>query len=86
MEEKIFVGYGYGRFQTDRGDMMDYCNVFVLEPFKGAETDDYHFNGQKAMKYSCVSPKVFEGIKPGTTVQCYFDSSKKVSYMVPIKA
>lgn len=31
MEEKVFVGYGYGRFKNDRGDMQEYCNVFMLE-------------------------------------------------------
>ena len=86
MEEKIFVGYGYGRFQNDSGIMQEYCNVFVLEPFKGPEGNDYHFGGQKAVKYKCVSPKVWEGVKPGDTVQCYFDSSKRVSYMVSVKA
>lgn len=86
MEEKMFVGFGYGKFQNDRGEMQDYCNVFVLEGFNGAENADYHFGGQKAVKYGCVSPKVWEGIQPGTKVQCYFDSRKKVSYMVPCKA
>ena len=50
MEEKVFVGYGYGRFKNDRGDMQEYCNVFMLEDFTGSESDDYHFGGQKAVK------------------------------------
>lgn len=36
MEEKTFVGYGYGRFKTDRDEMQEYCNVFMLEDFNGA--------------------------------------------------
>jgi hypothetical protein len=85
MEEKIFVGFNHGRFRKDDGTMQDYCNVFVLEPFAGSENNDYHFGGQKAAKYGCVSPDLFKDIKPGTRVQCYFDSKKKVSYIVPVK-
>lgn len=84
MEEKIFMGYNYGRFQNAQGAMQDYCNCFMLEPFSGTESPDYHFAGQKAVKYGCTSPKVFEGIKPGTKVRCSFDSKKKISYMVPV--
>ena len=83
MEEKVFVGYGYGRFQNDSGQMQAYCNVFVLEPFSGSENEDYHYGGQKAMKYGCTSPDIFKNIKPGTKVRCFFDSRKKISYMVP---
>ena len=82
MEEKEFVGYSYGRFKDDQGRMRDYCNIFVLEPFSGSENDDYHFSGRKAVKYGCVSTGVFEGIDVGTRVMCFFDSKKKVSYMV----
>lgn len=83
MEEKIFVGFNYGRFETENGKKQDYCNVFMLEDFGGEENEDYHFSGQKAMKYGCVSPDVFKGIKIGETVKVFFDSKKKVSYMVP---
>ncbi len=83
MEEKTFVGFNYGRFQNDAGNMQDYCNVFVLEPFSGEENNDYHFSGQKAAKYGCVSPDVFKDIKIGMKVKCFFDSKKKISYMVP---
>ena len=83
MEEKIFVGYGYGRFKNDQGMMQDYCNVFVLENFSGSENEDYHFGGQKAVKYGCTSPDLWKGIEFGTRVRCFFDSKKKISYMVP---
>jgi len=83
MEEKIFVGYGYGRFKNDQGMMQDYCNVFVLEEFSGSESEDYHFGGQKAVKYGCTSPDLWKGIEFGTRVKCFFDSKKKISYMVP---
>ena len=83
MEEKILTGWNWGQFQNDSGQMQDYCNVFVLEPFSGAENETYHFTGQKAMKYGCVSPEVFKGIAPMTKVCVFFDSKKKVSYMVP---
>lgn len=56
MEEKIFVGYGCSRFKTDDGQMWDYCSVFALENLTSAESNDYHFGGQKAVKYGCASP------------------------------
>ena len=84
MEEKVFVGYNFGQFQNDEGRMQDYCNVFMLEDFGGQERNDYHFTGQKAVKYGCVSPDVFKDIKVGMKVRCFFDSKKKVSYMVAV--
>lgn len=84
MEEKTFVGYGYGKFQNERGEMQPYCNVFVLENFNGTENADYHFSGQKAAKYKCVSPDVWKDIKVGTRVRCFFDSRNRISYMVPV--
>ena len=85
MEEKIFVGFQYGRFQTESGQMQDYCNAFVLEDFAGSESADYHFQGQKASKYKCVSPKVWANVKIGSKVQCYFDSKNRISYMAVAK-
>lgn len=85
MEEKVFVGYNFGKFQADDGAMRDYCNVFVIEEHGGQENADYHFGGQKSAKYKCVGPEVFKDIQPGTRVQCYFDSYRRVSYMVPVK-
>ncbi len=84
MEEKVFVGYNFGQFQNDEGRMQDYCNVFMLEDFGGQESNDYHFAGHKAVKYGCVSPDVFKDIKVGMKVRCFFDSKKKVSYMVAV--
>ena len=85
MEEKLFVGYNYGTFTTDEGVRKDYANAFMLEPFDGEGSADYHFAGQKAIKYGCVNPEVFNGIDPGATVECYFNSKRKISKMVPVK-
>ncbi|MCI2056874.1 MAG: hypothetical protein LKJ86_06980 [Oscillibacter sp.] len=85
MEEKTYVGFNFGRFENDDGKMQDYCNVFMLEDFNGTESNDYHFGGQKAVKYGCLSPDLFKDIQPGTRVQCYFNGKNKVSYMVPVK-
>ena len=82
METKVYVGYGYGRFQTNDGAMQDYCNVFVLEDFNGSENADYHFGGQKAVKYRCLNKDVFKDIPFGAKVQCYFDSKNRISFMV----
>ena len=83
MEEVIFTGYNYGRFQRDDGQYQDYCNIFVLQAFGGSDNQDYHFGGQKAMKYPCVSPEVFKDITPGARVQIALNTAKKVSYMAP---
>ena len=85
MEEKTFVGYGYGKFENDKGQMQPYCNVFMLENFNGIENADYRFGGQKAVKYRCVSPDVWKDIDIGTRVMCSFDSRQRVSYMSPVK-
>lgn len=85
MEEKVFVGYGYGRFETNDGKLQDYCNVFMLEDFNGSENNDYHFGGQKAVKYRCLNPDVFKGISFGARVQCYFDSKNRISFMVAVE-
>ena len=86
MEEKIFVGYGYGSFKNDQGKTQEYCNVFVLEDFTGDENADYHFGGQKAMKYRCVDPKIFKDIPVGSRVKCYFDSKTRISDMLVVGA
>lgn len=85
MEEVIFTGYNYGRFQRDDGQYQDYCNIFVLQEFGGTENQDYHFGGQKAAKYSCTSTDVFKGITPGTRVRIALNTQKKVSYMAPVQ-
>lgn len=84
MEEKIFVGYGYGRFKNEDGVMQDYCNAFVLEDFNGTENSDYHFAGQKAVKYRCISPDVWKDIQIGSKVQCYFDSKNRITLMIAV--
>lgn len=85
MEEKIFVGYGYGRFKNEsNGSMQAYCNAFVLEDFYGEQNEDYHFGGQKAVKYKCVGPEIFKNIPVGSRVQCWFDSRGRISAMQAI--
>lgn len=85
MEEKIFVGYRYGRFTDEKsGEIKDYCQVFVLEDFAGNHTKDYCFEGKAAVKYSCVSPEVFKDIPINSKVRCFFDSRKKISLMQAI--
>lgn len=85
MNEKVFVGFNFGRFKNDVGQMQDYCNVFMLEEFGGAPNDDYYFSGQKAAKYGCVSPDVFKDIPIGSRVICYHDDKKKVAMMQLVK-
>ena len=85
MNEKVFVGFNHGRCENDRGQKQGYCNIFVLEEFAGNPNDDYSFGGQKAVKYSCVSPDVFKDIPIGSRVTCFFDDKKKCVMMQLVK-
>ena len=46
----VFVGWAAGRFQTERGDMMPYVNMFVLSPVSTYESEGYQAMGMKAEK------------------------------------
>lgn len=86
MDEKVFVGYSYGSFQTDDNRRQNYCNVFMLEDFTGEESSDYHFSGHKAVKYKCADTAVFSGVPVGTVVHCYFDGKGRLVLMKPVEA
>ena len=86
MEEKIFVGYNYGKFEGRDGKMVPYCNAYMLEDHKGEESQDYRYGGQKANKYKCASPDVWAGIKFGDRVMCFYDSYGRISHMQKIDA
>lgn len=81
MEEKTYVGYAFGSFVDDHGVSREYCNVFMLEDFSGDQTETRHFGGKKAAKYRCESPNVFDKIKPGSRVKCYFSSNGRLAFM-----
>jgi len=83
MEEKIFVGYNYGRFKTEIGEMRDYASVYFLEEFGGTMNSDYCYAGQKATKFACIKPEVWKDCEIGQLVRCFFDSKKRITYMVP---
>ena len=74
----VFVGWEAGRFQTDRGEMMPYANMFVLSPVSSYESEDYQASGMKAEKKKCLSPEVWNGLEPGDRVKLFFDDKKRV--------
>ena len=82
MEEKIFVGYGFGRFQNEKGRMQEYCNVFVNEPFTREDDFDHRSGGMRSAKYKCINSDAFKDIPTGSTVHCYFDSYGRICDMV----
>ncbi len=84
MEELVFVGCSYGRFKNGNGEIIDYCHIHVLEPFTGNQSSDYHFDGMKASKYSCVSSDVFKDIPLNSKIRCFFDSKRRVSFIQPV--
>ena len=84
MEEKTYVGYAFGSFRDDQGVNRSYCSVYMLEPFTGDASGDRHFDGQRAAKYRCESPDVFQKVAIGSRVKCYFTSAGKLAYMQPV--
>lgn len=74
----VFVGHASGRFQTERGDMMPYANMFVLSPVSSYESEDYQAMGMKAEKKRCLSPEVWKDLEPGDRVKLFFDDKKRV--------
>ncbi len=76
----VFVGYGYGRFKNDKGEMQDYASIFVLSPVSDFESDDFHALGYKSEKKRCLSSDVFlgEDLKPGDRLKLFFDDKQRV--------
>ena len=74
----VFAGWAAGRFQTDRGEMMPYANMFVLSPVSSYESKDSQASGMKAEKKKCLSLEVWNGLKPGDRVKLFFDDKKRV--------
>ncbi len=87
MDEKVyqFSGYMYGSFQTDNGEKVPYCNIFVVSPIEGQENDEYHFGGHRAEKFKATGPDVFKDIKVGDKVELYFNSRNRVCLVAPVK-
>ena len=53
-----FCGYKFGKFTTDNGELVPFCNIFVISKIEGTESADYRFGGYQADKFRCVSPDV----------------------------
>ena len=73
----VFVGGQYGKFKAQSGDMVEYCNMFVLcQPADASE--NHHPFGLKADKLKCTSPAAFEGLQPGDRLRVFFDKYGRV--------
>jgi len=81
-EGYVFMGCALGRFdaENDKGEMekRDYFNMYVISPVSSYKSDDYSASGFKAEKKRCISPDVWEGLKPGDRVKLFFDDKKRV--------
>lgn len=74
-----FLGSAVGLFKTDRGDMRNYCNLYVCSPVSDFTSEFYKGSGFKAEKKSCLSSSVLgEGFKPGDKVKLFFDDRGRV--------
>ena len=81
MDENVYqvVGFQNGTFQTQDGQLRDYCNLYCLAPFNGAESDHYHFKGLKAHVFKVQSAEVVKDLKPKDHVQLFFNQYQRVS-------
>lgn len=81
-----FCGYQYGSFTLENsGELVKYCNIYVISPMEGKEQKDRRFGGYKAEKLKCTSPDVFEGIKPQDKVKLVFNRYGRVSGVSAVK-
>ncbi len=88
MEQTVytFCGYVYGSFTAEKtGELINYCNMYVISPISGRESDDRHFGGYQAEKFKCVSPDVFKDIEPQSKVNLYFDQRGRVTFVQIVK-
>lgn len=73
-----FVGHAAGQFETQRGEMRPYFNMYVLSPVSSFVSEDYEAWGMKADKKKCIGPEVWEGLSPGDKVKLFFDDKQRV--------
>lgn len=74
-----YLGSAVGRFKTERGDMRDYCNLYVCSPVSDFVSEDYKGAGFKAEKKACLSSSVLgDGFTPGDKVKLFFDDRGRV--------
>ena len=79
-EKYKVIGWQYGTFTArDNGRLVDYCNLFVLAPFVGEESDHFHFMGMKVQNFRCTSSEVVKDLQPKDEVTLFFDQRGRVS-------
>lgn len=77
-EGYVFFGWAAGQFQTDKGEMRPYYNMYVLSPVSSYQSEDYQAFGFKAEKKKCLDENVWKDLKPGDRVKLFFDDKKRV--------
>ena len=89
MEDIVYTycGHAYGQFTSDRtGEVINYCNLYVIWPITGPITDDRSYQGYQADKISCVSPDILEGLEPEDKIYLLFNRRGRVVGVKPVKA
>jgi len=74
----VFLGWASGRFEPTPGEKRAYYNMFVFSPVSTYESEDYKASGFKAEKKKCISPDVWNGLKPGDKVKLFFDDKGRI--------
>ena len=77
----VYQGYAYGQFENNKGQKIDFFNLYVTSRFPLYDMPNYHAEGYKAEKVPAVSLEVLRigELEPGDLIRLYFDAKGKVA-------
>ena len=80
----IYQGCAYGQFENNRGQMVDFFNIYVTSEFPQYNMKNYHAEGYKAEKFSCLNGDVLRlgELVQGDYIRLYFDQKSRVCLIV----
>ena len=62
MEDKIFLGYQYGKFTGRDGNEVSFCQAFFIEEFPSVSGSDYHSYGLRGVKINISGADICAGL------------------------
>lgn len=76
----VFVGCAMGNVvdANDPKKKTPYYNMYVICPVSSYRSEDYQAAGFKAEKKKCISPAVWQELRPGDRVKLFFDDKGRV--------
>lgn len=80
MEEKVYLGMQYGRFEDrESGREINYMHGFFFSPFGVSNNPDRHTYGYQPEKLRLQSLEVVQGLEPLDKVIVYFGRNSVVT-------